>query len=156
MCQDPSILLSQQLHKLTIENESWNYNDPSKLARTIPSPRTSRLVSNCACHSYPRKAEGCRCRLARLHGSVGAVPSHPPNPAHAETCALPNSPAQPWAILFHPPDPPIALQSITWDAPFSQVAMAKSSAPSKLACWFPRGMSSRFDELDRRCEDSLG
>src|SRR5262245_59887379 len=34
------------------------------------------------------------------------------------------SPAQPWAILFHPPDPPIALQSITRDAPFSRSAMA--------------------------------
>ena len=30
------------------------------------------------------------------------------------------SPAQPRSIFFHPPDPPIALQSITRDAPFSQ------------------------------------
>jgi len=31
---------------------------------------------------------------------------------------------RPWAILFHPPNPTIALQSFTRDAPFSQVAMA--------------------------------
>ena len=28
------------------------------------------------------------------------------------------SPAQPWAIFFHPPPTPIALQSLTRDAPF--------------------------------------
>ena len=42
------------------------------------------------------------------------------------------SPAQPWATLFHLPDPPIAMQSITRDAPFSQAAMAsivRSSIP---------------------------
>ena len=40
----------------------------------------------------------------------------------------------PWAIFFHPPDPPIALQSFTRDAPFSLVAMASNiNDPSKLA-----------------------
>jgi hypothetical protein len=39
----------------------------------------------------------------------------------------PFSPAQPWAIFFHPPNPPIALQSFTRDAPFSPVAMARRS-----------------------------
>ena len=34
----------------------------------------------------------------------------------------PFSPAQPWARFFHPPDPPIALQSFTRDAPFSQAS----------------------------------
>ena len=39
-----------------------------------------------------------------------------------------------WAIFFHPPDPPIALQSFTRDAPFSLVAMASNiNDPSKLA-----------------------
>jgi len=40
----------------------------------------------------------------------------------------------PWAIFFHPPDPPIAWQSCTRDAPFSLVAMASNiNDPSKLA-----------------------
>ena len=62
----------------------------SKLARTIPSRRTSRLVSNCACHSYPRKAEGCRLRFAMGAALSLRSRSHPPNPAHAETCASPS------------------------------------------------------------------
>ena len=83
--------------------------------------------------------------------------SHPPNPGRAETRPLPqgalpiNWPSklarsvcyreQPGlvpacadilthptlAILFHPPDPPIALQSITRDAPFSQASTAKQN-----------------------------
>ena len=46
----------------------------------------------------------------RLHGPVGAV-------------VLLTRPT--WAILFHPPDPPIASQSLTRDAPFSQAPMAR-------------------------------
>src|SRR5512134_2623945 len=57
------------------------------------------------------------------------------------------SPAQPWAIVLHPPDPPIALQSIARDAPCCQggdgethCSKVRSNHPSKLACTtFPQG-----------------
>jgi hypothetical protein len=54
-------------------------------------------------------------------------------------CGRHSHPPNPWAS-FPPTDPPIALQSFTQDAPFSQAAMARpcskarSNDPSKLAC----------------------
>jgi hypothetical protein len=53
----------------------------------------------------------------------------------------PFSPAQPWAILFHPPDPPIALQSIPRDAPFSQVAMARRTVGRSIQWSFQARLS---------------
>ena len=74
------------------------------------------------------------CDLRWMQGYRGGRHSHPPRPAHAETCALPkltrpdprtprralcpSSPAQPWAQSFPPADPPIASQSITRGALF--------------------------------------
>jgi hypothetical protein len=51
----------------------------------------------------------------------------------------PFSPSQPWAQSFPPANPPIASQSITRDAPFSQVGMASTTMlpPSSLV-FFPR------------------
>ena len=55
---------------------------------------------------FPSVGRGSHLRLARGAGPCRCAPhSHPPNPA---------------SFVFHPPDPPIALQSISRDAPFSQ------------------------------------
>ena len=44
------------------------------------------------------------------------------------------------AIIFHPPDPPIALQSITRDAPFSQAAMAQRTVRRSISMVLPSSL----------------
>ena len=77
---------------------------------------------------FPSVGRGSHLRLARGAGPCRCAPhSHPPNPA---------------SFVFHPPDPPIALQSISRDAPFSQggdgethCSKVYSNGRSKLACF---------------------
>jgi hypothetical protein len=53
-------------------------------------------------------------------------PFSPAHPSRRRDAAFSQvSPPNP-GRLFHPPDPPIAVQSITRDEPFSQVAMAST------------------------------
>ena len=57
--------------------------------------------------------------LRWMHGPVVVVAILTrPDPRTPRRALCPSSPAQPWAIFFHPPPPPIALQSLTRDAPF--------------------------------------
>ena len=51
-----------------------------------------------------------------------------------------SSPAQPCAIPFHPPDPPIASQSITRDVRFAQASTAYVNGPfqASFLCLFGR------------------
>jgi hypothetical protein len=61
---------------------------------------------------------------------------HKEQPESVQTCVR-SSPAQPCAILFHPPDPPIASNRFPSDVRFAQASTAYINGPSKLACCLP-------------------
>jgi hypothetical protein len=97
---------------------------------------TTGMIIRCWSHEARRpKDRTTRYAPSKLARTLSGA-AHKEQPGSVQTCVR-SSPAQPCAILFHPPDPPIASNRFPSDVRFAQASTAYINGPSKLACCLP-------------------
>jgi hypothetical protein len=90
------------------------------------------MIIRCWSHeARRRKDRTTRYAPSKLARTLSGA-AHKEQPGSVQTCVR-SSPAQPCAILFHPPDPPIASNRFPSDVRFAQASTAYINGPSKLS-----------------------